>query len=58
MAERNDDVEVRTRFDGEWVPGYEVVDDDTPTPRVKVRRRSDGRVLPETFAPDEVRPDR
>lgn len=63
MAERSRDVEIRTRFDGKWVGGYEVVETTEPTrpgqrPRVRVRRRADGRVLPATFTPDEVRPDR
>jgi hypothetical protein len=64
MAERNERVEVRTRFDGGWVGGFEIVERHRPrgdgdvAPRVTVRRRSDGRVLPERFASDEVRPDR
>jgi hypothetical protein len=60
------EVEVRTRFCGEWVGGFEVVETDTDrtgTDRsrdagVAVRRQSDGMVLPETFAPHDVRPQR
>jgi hypothetical protein len=51
-----DEVEVRTRFCGEWVAGFEVVEQDEPSEHVRVRRRSDGTVLPGTFAPHEVRP--
>jgi len=48
------EVEVRTRFDGRWSPGFEVValERDTCT----VRRRSDGVVLPTQFGVSEVRP--
>jgi len=48
------EVEVRTRFDGRWSPGFEVVacERDTCT----VRRRSDGVVLPTPFGVGEVRP--
>jgi hypothetical protein len=63
MAEHNERVEVRTRFDGAWVAGFEVVGREPQAGRdgqaqLRVRRRSDGFVLPERFAPDEVRPDR
>jgi hypothetical protein len=51
-----DEVEVRTRFCGEWVGGFEVVEQDEQSETVRVRRRSDGTVLPGTFAPHEVRP--
>jgi hypothetical protein len=48
------EVEVRTRFDGRWSPGFEVVsvDDDS----CRVRRRSDGVVLPASFRAADVRP--
>ena len=58
MADDREEVEVRTRFDGGWVGGFEVVERKDDAPRVKVRRRSDGRVLPDEFGPDEIRPDR
>jgi hypothetical protein len=50
-------VEVRSRFDGTWVPGFEIaeilhLDDD---PLVRLRRSCDGAVLPRLFAPEEVR---
>jgi hypothetical protein len=50
-----DEVEVRTRFCGEWVGGFEVIELDEQSDNVRVRRRSDGTVLPGTFAPHEVR---
>jgi hypothetical protein len=52
-----DEVEVRTRFDGAWTGGYELHDADPRDgdPRFKVRRRSDGTVLPGWFEADEIR---
>lgn len=52
-------VEVRVRFDQRWASGFEiaeVVPGDPPGYRI--RRRSDGSVLPTVFGPDEVREDR
>ena len=51
-------VEVRSRYDGTWVPGFEIaevlhLDDD---PLVRLRRSCDGVVLPRLFGPEEVRP--
>ncbi len=48
------DVEVRCRFDSRWARGFEIasIEDDT----YRLRRRSDGSVLPATFAPNDVRP--
>jgi len=47
------DVEVRARFDGAWKRGFEIaaVEDEL----YRIRRRSDGSVLPERFNPSEVR---
>ncbi len=47
-------VEVRNSFDQGWSRGFEVaeVDDDG---RVRLRRRSDGALLPTDFEPDAVR---
>jgi hypothetical protein len=53
-----EEVEVRTRFRGDWVGGFEVVDADEKDEAVTVRRQSDGQVLPSRFEPDEVRPTR
>ena len=50
-------VAVRSRYDGRWVDGFEVVDVDLTgtTPKLQVRRRSDGAVLPVLFAAEDVR---
>lgn len=52
-------VEVRVRFDQRWASGFEiaeVVPGDPPGYRI--RRRSDGAVLPTVFSAEEVREDR
>lgn len=55
-------VEVRSRFDRRWARGFEVeavVDDPPSEPaRYRVRRRSDGSVLPAMFISDELREER
>jgi hypothetical protein len=53
-------VEVRTRFESNWTRGFEIADrDDTRDPAVyKVRRRSDGTVLPVMFSEDDLREER
>lgn len=48
-----DKVEVRRRFDAQWARGFEVVE-HTDT-GFRVRRVSDGEVLPAEFAEDDVR---
>jgi hypothetical protein len=50
-------VAVRSRYDGRWVDGFEIADVDlsADVPRVQVRRRSDGAVLPMSFAAEDVR---
>jgi hypothetical protein len=50
-------VEVRSRFDGKWVPGFEVAEvREVDAERLfRLRRCSDGLVLPTNFGPDEVR---
>ena len=53
-----DEVEVRSRLDGTWAPGFEVagiVRDDGGEWRYYVRRVSDSTVLPETFGTGDVR---
>jgi hypothetical protein len=51
-------VQVRNRFDGHWVHGFEVAEvrehADEAT-RFRLRRRSDGALLPSWFDEDEVR---
>lgn len=50
-------VEVRSRFDQRWARGFEVsaVVDDGAAVRYRVRRRSDGAILPVLFDPDDLR---
>ncbi len=49
-------VEVRSRFDGHWVRGFELVDIDDGG--YLVRRISDGSTLPVRFGGEEIRPER
>jgi hypothetical protein len=52
-------VEVRTRFDDTWGRGFEiaeVVGDGAP--KYRLRRRSDGSVLPALFSDEDVREER
>ena len=46
-------VEVRNRYDGQWVGGFQVVEEGPSGYRL--RRLSDGAVLPEQFPTDAVR---
>jgi hypothetical protein len=50
-------VEVRCRFGDRWVDGFEVCETihDEDGERYRLRRRSDGTILPELFAADTVR---
>ncbi len=50
-------VEVRSRFDNHWARGFEIAEvvDDHGGPHYRVRRRSDGAVLPVLFADDDLR---
>jgi hypothetical protein len=50
-------VEVRSRFDQRWARGFELVEtvESEGPPRYRVRRRSDGSVLPVLFVDDDVR---
>jgi hypothetical protein len=47
------EVEVLTRYERHWATGFEIasVDDD----RIRLRRHSDGAVLPASFRADEIR---
>jgi hypothetical protein len=53
------EVEVRTRYQGGWAPGFEVSavqsDPSERTDRYVLRRRSDGALLPVAFSQTEVR---
>ena len=55
-------VEVRSRFDQRWARGFEVdtvmTDTSQAGDQYRVRRRSDGSVLPAVFVADEVREER
>ncbi len=47
-------VEVRSRYDGMWNRGFEIAE-QTGSDAYRVRRLSDGSVLPAEFSPDDVR---
>jgi hypothetical protein len=49
-------VEVRRRFDQSWARGFEIA--DVLAEGYRIRRRSDGSVLPADFRFEEVRPER
>jgi hypothetical protein len=49
-------VEVRTAFDRSWARGFEILDGCDEGYRLK--RLSDGRELPATFAPEDIRRER
>jgi hypothetical protein len=53
-------IEVRARFDQAWARGFEVAEEvgDIGPVRYRVRRRSDGSVLPVLFGEEEVREER
>lgn len=55
-------IEVRSRFDRRWARGFEVdavLSENTGRfSQYRVRRRSDGSVLPALFVDDEVREER
>ena len=46
-------VEVRSSYEGEWTPGFDVVE-ERPT-GYRLRRTSDDSVLPGEFASEDVR---
>ncbi len=46
-------VEVRTRFTAHWAPGFEIV--QVVGDRARVRRSSDGAVLPVALSVDDIR---
>ena len=58
LADSGTAVEVRSRFDQQWVNGFEVAEPvKEPDPGYRILRRSDRSVLPVVFAPDEIRID-
>jgi hypothetical protein len=50
-------IEVRARFDQRWARGFEVAEvvREGESERYRVRRRSDGSILPVLFVNDDVR---
>jgi hypothetical protein len=52
-------VQVRCRFNGHWVSGFVAsgLSDNAEQPALRVKRVSDGSVLPHAFTMDDVRPD-
>lgn len=56
--EPRQDVEVRCRFDGAWVGGFQVTETEEVAGerRYRLVRLSDGVVLPELFGVDDLRP--
>ncbi len=52
-------VEVRSKFDRGWARGFEVVETvNDLNPGYRIRRRSDGSILPTVFDADDVREER
>lgn len=52
-------VEVRSRFQQTWARGFEVAEVISgPARQFRIRRRSDGSVLPTAFDDDDVREER
>jgi hypothetical protein len=49
-------VEIRSTYDGSWGKGFEVA--EVTDGGYRIRRASDGSVLPTEFEPDEVRKER
>jgi hypothetical protein len=49
-----DSVEVHTKFDGSWSPGFEVA--AVRDGRYLLRRNHDGQLLPDPTSPDDLRP--
>ena len=50
-------VDVRSRFVGSWSRGFEVAE-QVAERGYRLRRVSDGTVLPDVFSDDEIRPQR
>ena len=57
-VETRHDVEVRCRFDGTWVSGFQVTESTEVAgeKRFRLMRVSDRTVLPELFGPSDIRP--
>ena len=48
------EVEVHTRFDGSWAPGFEIA--EITERGYRLRRTSDGMVLPDVTSTTDLRP--
>jgi len=57
VLSKGTEVEVLTRYERHWASGFEIAAVD-PDHRFLLRRRSDGAVLPASFAANEIRPRR
>jgi len=53
-------VEVRSNFDRSWARGFEVAEviEESGEIAYRIRRRSDGQILPVTFKEDDLREER
>jgi hypothetical protein len=52
-------VEVRSSLERKWARGFEIADEvGGVVPGYRIRRRSDGSILPIVFSPDDVREER
>jgi len=53
-------VEVRSNFDRSWARGFEVAEviEENGETAYRIRRRSDGQILPVTFKEDDLREER
>jgi hypothetical protein len=52
-----DHVEVRNNFDNQWARGFEIAE-VVDVEKLRIRRRSDGSVLPVEFVVSDVREER
>jgi hypothetical protein len=55
VMHEHEQVEVRSSYEGEWTRGFDVVEERASGYRL--RRASDGTVLPGEFATADVRPE-
>jgi hypothetical protein len=58
VVERDVRVEVRSRFDGSWCRGFEIVGVLDGGESYRIRRVSDGVVLPVTISADDIAEER
>jgi len=58
VAERDVRVEVRSRFDGSWCRGFEIVGVGDDGESYRIRRISDGVVLPVSISAEDIAEER